>query len=111
MVKREAVKSIENQKHQMIASLHANSVFDESEKGLEERKKRIENIEKHFNTAIELVYDPSLHQEQEIDWNNPFWAAARRSLDRRMERIRGEKSVAQVVPEMAEHRKREYDQL
>lgn len=116
MVRREAVKSIETQKLQMISALYANSAFDESEQGLNERKKRIKDIEDNFNKAIELVYNPDAHKESEIDWNNPFWQAARRAQQRRMERFRGEgraTTVAQVVErEQDEDRpKPEYDQV
>lgn len=115
MVKREAVKSIETQKLHMVASLHANSAFDESEKGLKERQKRIEDIERHFNKAIEIVYNPELHKEVEIDWNNPFWAAAKRAQQRRMERFRGEArttTVAEVVEQhQADPSVPEYDQI
>jgi len=115
MVKREAVKSIETQKLQMVASLHANSAFDESDAGLKERQKRIEDIERHFNKAIELVYNPELHKEAEIDWDNPFWAAAKRAQQRRMERFRGEARSTTVAEVVAEHQKErpvpEYDQI
>lgn len=102
MVKRETVKSVEDQKHQMISALYANSAFDESDEGVEARQERIKGIEEHFNKAIEIIYNPKLHQETEIDWSNPFWAAARRAKQRRMERFRGEATVAEVIEENEE---------
>lgn len=111
MVKREAVKSIETQKLQMVASLYANSAFDESKQGIEERNKRIADMERHFNKAIELIYNPKLHGEDEIDWNNPFWQAARRAQQRRMERFRGEGATVQQVVDQQEQPKPEYDQI
>lgn len=113
MVKREAVKSIETQKLQMVSALYANSAFDESKQGIEERNKRIADMERHFNKAIELVYNPELHGEDEIDWNNPFWQAARRAQQRRLERVRGEQATVQQVvdQEQDERPKPEYDQI
>jgi low affinity Fe/Cu permease len=114
MVKRQTVIGIEAQKHQLIAALYANSAFDESDKGIEARKKRIQEIEKHFNKAVELVYHPELHQGKKIDWSNPFWAASQRARQRLMERIKGSPAtVADVVTieELEERRqKRQYDQ-
>lgn len=102
MIKRETRTSIEAQKHQMISALYANSAFDESEKGVEARQERIKGIEEHFNKAVEMIYHPELHKETDIDWDNPFWAAARRAKERRMERFRGEATVAQVIEENEE---------
>lgn len=91
MVKREAVKSIEAQKLQMISALYGNSAFDESEEGIKARDDRIKGIEEHFNKAVEIVYDPSLHSKPEdIDWANPFWAAAKRAEEQRLAKFRGD---------------------
>lgn len=120
MLKRQAVQSIEAQKHQMIASLYANSAFDESEEGLKARTQRIEGFEEHFNKAVELVYHPELHKTEEIDWTNPFWAAAKRAYDRQLEQVRGEPGTVndvvgdQLDPKQIEARergRREIDQL
>lgn len=85
MVKREARAAIETQKMHMIAALYANNVFDESEEGLKARKERIDTLEESFDKAITLVYDPHAydHEKGDIDWDNPFWAAAKRAEDRR----------------------------
>jgi hypothetical protein len=114
MVKREAVKGVENQKLHMISALYANSAFDESEAGIKERAKRIEGIDEHFNRAIEMIYDPTLGEGKEIDWENPFWQAARRAQQRRIEMARGQAesaSVGEVVEqEPARRMLPEYDQ-
>lgn len=85
MVKREARAAIETQKMQMVAALYANSAFDESEEGLKARSERIDALEEAFDKAITLIYDPDAyeHEKGDIDWDNPFWAAARRAQDRR----------------------------
>lgn len=89
MVKRQARESIDAQKHQMIAALYANSAFDEDKKGPEERKKRIESFERHFDSAIEAIYHPERQASNEIDWDNPFWAAAKRARERQKAMIEG----------------------
>jgi hypothetical protein len=94
MLKRQAVNSIEAQKHQMIAALYANTNWDDEKN---DRNQRIKELEEHFKRAIELVYDPSLAEGEEIDWDNPFWAAAKRAYDKKLARIRGESPNAQVA--------------
>lgn len=114
MVKRESVKAIEEQKIHMISALYGNSAFDESDEGLRERANRIKKLEEHFTKAIELVYNPELHKEKEIDWNNPFWAAAKRSYDRKLEQLRGVRpdvSVREVVSQQEPQPRRQYDQM
>lgn len=93
MLKQEAVKSIESQKHQMISALYANTNWDSEP---EKRTERIKELERHFSKAIELVYDPKDQDEEEPDWNNPFWAAAKRAYDRKLEKLRGERGEGTV---------------
>lgn len=101
MLKRQAVMSIETQKHQMIAALYSNTNWDDEKN---DRPERIKELERQFNRAIELVYDPSLADGEEIDWKNPFWAAAKRAYDRKLERTRGEDldraTVRDMVPQL-----------
>lgn len=122
MLKREARASIESQKHQMIAALYANSAFDESKDGTKARAEQIKQIEKHFNRAIELVYNPDLpsSDEKEIDWENPFWAAAKRAQQKRQEIVSaslGNSTVQQVLDmdeeqiRAREESRRQIDQL
>lgn len=105
MVKREARADMTAQKNLMISSLYANSLFDESEENVKARTERIKSIEKHFNRAITLVYDPHAfdHETAEIDWDNPFWQAARRSIERNKALVAGEPTatVERMVDEEA----------
>jgi hypothetical protein len=115
-VKRQTRESIEAQKHQMIAALYANSAFDENGKdGGEARIKRIKSFEEHFNRAIEFVYNPERHarKESDIDWNNPFWAAAKRAQQRRIELARNHGVITDdtTVAEVVDISKRNYDQI
>lgn len=63
----------------MSAALYANPNWDG-----ENSSKRVEQLKEwaaHFNRAIELVYYPE-GNEPDIDWDNPFYAAAKRGLER-----------------------------
>lgn len=81
MRQRKAVESIENQKHLIIASLYANTNLDSEDNN---RSEVIKQVEGHFNKAIRIVYDPDYAKKQEaqIDWNNPFWQAAKRGYQK-----------------------------
>jgi hypothetical protein len=102
MVKREARQAIETQKMHMIASLYANSAFDESEEGLKARKERIDALEESYDKAITLVYDPTAydHEKGDIDWDNPFWKAAQRAKQQRealVANVHGDATVQEAV--------------
>jgi hypothetical protein len=103
MVKREARTAIETQKMHMVAALYANSAFDESEEGLKARGERIDTLEEAFDKAITLIYNPHAYDDekaQEIDWDNPFWAAAKRAQQRRqalLGQVGSEETVQQAV--------------
>lgn len=81
MRKRKAAESIEAQKYQMIAALYSNPNWDEKDA---KRPEQIKEIETHFTAAVNLIYDPDSAKatEQEIDWSNPFWMAAKRSHEK-----------------------------
>lgn len=60
----------------MIAALWSNSNYDD-DKGT--RQKALEEIEENFEEAMQIVLYGG-HQEEEIDKENPFFAAAERGL-------------------------------
>jgi hypothetical protein len=63
----------------MIAALFSNPNWDGEESN---RSSHITSLNEHFNRAIELIYHPE-GIEPDIDWkNNPFWAAAKRGLEK-----------------------------
>lgn len=102
MVQRQAVQSIEAQRMQIIAALYSNPNWDDERA---ERSERISELNDHFNEAIELVYYPDARKEPEIDWNNPFYAAAKRGIERTREKHRmliGDASTMRDVVEMEE---------
>ena len=65
----------------MIAALYANSNFA-GEEGGNDRAEAIKGLEKHFNKAITTLYYPDAFKADDIDWNSPFWSAAKRSQER-----------------------------
>jgi intergrase/recombinase len=79
IIQREACESIEAQRVQMISALFANSNWDGDNS--QARADHIKELNRHFNDAIELVYFPQ-GQADDIDWKNPFYAAARRGLQK-----------------------------
>lgn len=63
----------------MIASLWSNSNYDD-DKG--SRQTAIEEIEEKYETAVAIItlgYDPN---EEEIDYDNPFFAPVKKGLER-----------------------------
>lgn len=79
IIQREAVAAIEQQRIHMTAALFANPNWDGENS--EKRTQQIQAWTEHFNRAVELVYYPE-DREPEIDWDNPFYAAAKRGLER-----------------------------
>lgn len=69
----------------MIAALWANTNYDE-EKGAH-RHTAIEEIEANFKRAVKMVHAGTVEEADEgteIDWNDPFFAAAARGLMKQM---------------------------
>jgi hypothetical protein len=86
---------IEEQRHAMITALYANPNWDGE--NAQKRVDQIAELNKHFNRAIELVYYPEA-QEPDVDWKNPFYAAAKRGLERTRQKLGlTGKSMAEVI--------------
>lgn len=83
MVLRQARDSIEEQRLAIVAALYSNPNWDDEQN---ERPARLKELNDHFNRAIEALYNPDLakEDEHEIDWDNPFWAATKRGLEKTM---------------------------
>lgn len=95
IVQREAIMSIESQRTQMITALFANPNWDGE--NATKRTEHIRELNLHFNKAIELVYYPE-GKEVDIDWSNPFYAAAKRGIEKTRQKygISG-KSMGEVI--------------
>jgi len=78
ILQREAVEGIERQRNNMIAAIFSNPTWDEHP---EKRTERIRDLDTHFNDIVELVYNPK-KAEPDIDWDNPFWSASKRNLEK-----------------------------
>jgi hypothetical protein len=63
----------------MINSLFSNPNMDDPANNREER---IRQINDDFNQAIEYIRNPKAKREQQIDWNSPWWSAAKRNLQK-----------------------------
>jgi len=70
----------------MIAAAYSNPNWD-SKENQEKRKEYLKDLNRHFNNAISRVYEPKGKPEPEIDWNNPFYAAHKREIERTKERF------------------------
>lgn len=68
----------------MIASLWANSNYDD-DKGT--REKAIEEIENNFNSVITGFFAGQTEQEENIDKNNPFFASAKKGQQKLFEQV------------------------
>jgi hypothetical protein len=68
----------------MVAALYSNPNWDDE---ANDRTARVKELNKHFNHAIELIYDPDLDKGQEIDWSSPFWQAHLRAINQTRERF------------------------
>jgi hypothetical protein len=68
----------------MVAALYSNPNWDDEKN---DRTARIKELNKHYNETIERIYHPERFKEIDIDWDNPFWQAHRRSIQRTRERF------------------------
>ncbi len=112
MLKRQAAEQIEQQKISMVAAMYANGNL-----GGDELTKAVEGLEKHYKEAMELVYPKpgaaKRKRGQEPDWENPFWAGAKRSYDKQkaaLGHIRGT-TRDMTVQEVVEHEERRAKRL
>ena len=104
IVVREAVESIEQQRRDMIAACYSNPNWDGKDNA-DKRKQYLDDLNRHFNEAITAVYHPHGPREQDVDWNNPFFAAHKREIARTQEALRLMQEgtdPADEVPEVAE---------
>jgi hypothetical protein len=63
----------------MINALFSNPTWDDSKNNREER---ITELNKNFDDAITMVRDPTKKREKDINWQDPWWAAAKRGMEK-----------------------------
>ena len=93
------MESLERRKDAMIAALWSNSNYDD-DKGT--RKQAIEEIEGNYDEAVTKILSGNSQQEaneEEIDEDNPFFAAAKRGMKKLEQPRNDEGNVADVVGE------------
>ena len=86
IIQREVRESIEQQRRDMIAACYANPNWDGKENS-DKRSQYLKDINDHFNQAISAIYAPPEARQQDVDWDNPFYAAHRREIERTKEQF------------------------
>jgi hypothetical protein len=96
-MRRRLTEVLERRKEMMIAALWANSGF-EGQQGADARRAAIEELEEHYDSAVRNILMRD-QQEEEIDKDNPFFAAAERGLQRIAPVKKSTGTVADAVEE------------
>jgi hypothetical protein len=65
----------------MIAACYSNPNWDGKDNA-DKRKQYLEDLNEHFNKAITAIYYPDGPREADVDWDNPFFAAHKREIER-----------------------------
>jgi hypothetical protein len=83
---REARASLEAQRRDMISACYSNPNWDGKDNS-EKRKEYLRELNQHFDQASRALTDPQGKQAQEsdVDWENPFFAAHKREIERTRE--------------------------
>lgn len=90
------IETLERRKEAMVASLWANSNYDD-DKGT--RQKIIADIEENFDEAMNSIVGGTV-REEEIDKSNPFYSAMQRGVDKVQGTSRvTDKNVEEVIEE------------
>lgn len=114
IIQRETVEHIEQQRLTITSAVFSNPTWDEPGNN---RKQYLEELNQGFNRAIELVYYPEGRPGERIDWNKPWFAAAKRGLAKTQEKLEWIKKqqkmgeAVQISQEQLEARKRSREQI
>lgn len=79
MLRRELVEELRDRKNAMINALWSNPNWDGEEAN---RSEIVAQIEDDFDKAVAHVYGDEVSDEDEIDWDDPFFAKARKGTER-----------------------------
>jgi hypothetical protein len=82
----------------MIAACYSNPSWDGKDNA-DKRKQYLDDLNAHFNKAITAIYYPGGPHEVDVDWDNPFFAAHKREIERTkimFAEAMGEKDMAAV---------------
>ena len=94
-MRRKLMETLERRKEMMIAALWANSGF-EGKEGAEARKQAIEELEEHYDEAVKSIMFKA-PVEEDIDDNNPFFAASSRGLAKVLDPAKSDGSVQEAI--------------
>lgn len=111
MVRRQAVDELVTRKNLIIAAVHSNPNWDEPDN---DKAGYLEGLEASFTKTIEYIYHPELvekdKKQKEIDYNDPFWSASKRNLDRLTEHY-GREDDKSTVTEVVDQEKKTKDEI
>lgn len=79
-LRRQIIEELTSRKISMINALFSNSNYDGDNAKI--RDQVIERLEDQFNDALALLYGGKRSEDEEIDKDNPFFAAMDRGLKR-----------------------------
>jgi hypothetical protein len=109
-MKRSLVESLDQRKERMIAALWANSGF-EGQDGANARREAIEELELHYDEAVEQIHRGIDEQpEEEIDRSNPFWSSMDRGMEKILTPIREEGTVQEALESEGQYQYMNVDQ-
>ena len=100
----------------MIAACYANPNWDGKDNS-EKRKEYLDDLNRHFNAAITSIHYPDSSREADVDWDNPFYAAHKREIERTREAFQlalseeGKTAGEVLEAEQNGHADRDIDQI
>lgn len=95
-MRRQLVTTIERRKEMMIAALWANSGF-EGEDGAKARRSAIEDLEEHYDEAVQRIINKETDEEVETEDKYGFFAAGSRGVKKLDKPVNVNGSVAQAI--------------
>lgn len=82
MLKRELVTDLDKRKTALVGALWANSNWDGEEA---DRDSAIQKLEESYEKSVGIIYGYVVADElseDEVDWDDPFFAAAKRGMEK-----------------------------
>jgi len=81
--KRKVADELSHRRALETAALWGNTNLD-TEENENARQTLMQSIDTSYSTAIKMVYGEEVDlPEKEVDWDDPWWAAAKRGMEKR----------------------------
>lgn len=81
--KRKIAEELSQRRALEIAALWGNSNYDNSEHP-EIRQNLMQQVDEQYSSALQALYEGTIDNgEEEIDWDDPFFAASKRGIEKR----------------------------